>query len=199
MDVQSICVIGVDGTGKSSIVEMLVSSLGEEKCVSQYMGMKLWETKLAKRFFAEEKRNVFYKLFRVYVVIHELRYRVYKHRAEKRIIVFDRYADEQILYKKRNQNRKNRMISLIYKFFLKDHFYQPTLVVYLFCDFACSLARKDDITSEEDISRLEQTKRLLDEYYKENAALVIDTTDIGIDEVYHRIIGKMEEMGCFNI
>lgn len=169
----SICVVGVDGTGKSTIVKMIAEMFGDDASVVQYMGQKNWETGFAK-VFAEHPLKVI-RLVRPIAVIVEYYYRVYKHNGSKKIVIFDRYVDELMISLRDETEWKRRIVAKIYKLFLGNRFYHPTVTFYLTCDVGISLCRKDDIESKEQIDALKKVKGKLDEYYMNEKNVVIDT------------------------
>lgn len=169
----SICVCGVDGTGKSTIVKMIADMFENETSVVQYMGQKNWETGIAK-FFAEHPLKGM-RIVRPVAVIVEYYYRVYKHNRLKKIVIFDRYVDELMISLIDEKGWKRRMAAEIYKFFLGNKFYHPTVTFYLTCDIEMSLSRKDDIKSDEQIEALKKSKKALDEYYMNGENVVINT------------------------
>ena len=48
INIKSVAVLGVDGTGKSTVVRALQDYFGAERTVVQYMGLKDWETFFAR-------------------------------------------------------------------------------------------------------------------------------------------------------
>mgnify|MGYP001025873205 CR=1 FL=1 len=169
----SICVCGVDGTGKSTIVKMIADMFENETSVVQYMGQKNWETRIAK-FIAENPLKVI-RIVRPIAVIVEYYYRVYKHNGLKKIVIFDRYVDELMISLIDAKGWKRRIVAKMYKFFLGNKFYHPTITFYLTCDIEISLSRKDDIKSNDQIESLKKIKRKLDEYYINKETVVINT------------------------
>ncbi len=196
----SVCITGVDGTGKSTVVRRLHDLLGNEKSVVQYMGMKSWETKVGEKYLQREIHTYKDKIAYIYAQIRELRHRVYKHRGDSRLVIFDRYAHEQILqFDKSGLTWKNRPVKLLYQLFLSSFLYKPTLQIYLTCSIETSLARKEDIRGSGAAERLRQNKALLDKYYGEDAnVFVIDTSGISEEKTLGMILEKMENMECFN-
>lgn len=170
---KSICVCGVDGTGKSTIVNLIADMFENETSVVQYMGQKNWETRIAK-FFAEHPLKII-RVVRPIAVIVEYYYRVYKHNGLKKIVIFDRYVDELTISFIDAEGWKRRIVAGMYKFFLGNKFYHPTVTFYLTCDIEISLSRKDDIKSTEQIDALKKIKKRLDEYYMNEETVVINT------------------------
>ncbi len=169
----SICVVGADGTGKSTIVRLVAEMFGKEVSVVQYMGQKNWETGIAK-FFAEHPLKMI-RLVRPIAVIVEYYYRIYKHNGLKKVVIFDRYVDELIISLRDEMKWKRRIVVGIYKLFLGNRFYHPTVTFYLTCDVEISLSRKDDIESDEQVEALKKIKGELDRYYMKEENVVINT------------------------
>lgn len=192
----SICVVGVDGTGKSTIVRMVTEMFANNASVVQYMGQKNWETGFAK-LFAEHPLKIL-RLVRPIAVIVEYYYRVYKHNGSKRVVIFDRYVDELIISLRDEAEWKRRIVARIYKLFLGNRFYHPTVTFYLTCDVEISLCRKDDIESEEQIKALKKIKGKLDEYYINEKNVVIDTGLNSIENTLNIIRNRlqMEQRFC---
>lgn len=82
MQLLSVCITGVDGTGKSTVVRRLHDLLGNEKSVVQYMGMKSWETKAGEKYLQREIHTYKDKIAYIYAQIRELRHRVYNNFSE---------------------------------------------------------------------------------------------------------------------
>ncbi len=191
----SICVVGVDGTGKSTIVKMIADMFGNEAAVVQYMGQKNWETGIAK-FFAEHPLKVI-RIVRPIAIIVEYYYRVYKHNGSKKIVIFDRYVDEVMISLRDEVELKKRIAARIYKFFLGNRFYHPTITFYLTCDVEISLSRKDDINSYEQIEVLKKMKGKLDEYYKKKIIVIntgLNSTEDTLKIIKHRL--QMDQRFC---
>ncbi len=196
---KSVCIAGVDGTGKTTIVNLLYDKIGHERSVVQYMGMKEWETEILKRLHSEETKPttklgfVFERL----LVIHELYHRVLKHRKSGKIIIFDRYSYEQCLIFKRDWD-KHRLRTIFYypifKLFLGLLFPKPTVEVYLHCNEKVSLKRKDDIVTDEQIGSLRRSKIVMDRFYlNKNKVVSIDTSFRSIPETLNLILFHLRE------
>lgn len=191
----SICIVGVDGTGKSTIVKMITEMFRNETSVVQYMGQKNWETGIAKAF-AEHPRKIL-RVIRPIAIIVEYYHRVYKHEGSHKIVIFDRYVDEAMIVLKDETDWKRKMIAYVYKFFLGNRFYRPTVTFYLTCDIDVSLQRKDDINSEEQVKALIGVKKKLDEYYMNQANVVINTGLNSIGETRKIIRQRLQKEQCF--
>lgn len=198
-NLKSIAVVGVDGTGKSTVVQSILDYFGGDKAVVQYMGLREWETPLAQKCYSK-KSAFWYRLAR-FATINELHHRVYKYKNDQRIVVFDRYVDEQILqFRKHRKTIFGYVGELLYKWSFGKRFYRPSLLFYMTCDLEVSIARKDDIQSEDDIRRLKQNKTLMDAFYKDRPGVFcIDTTKLTIEETLNEVISVIKEKKCFNI
>ena len=127
--------------------------------------------------------------------------RVRKHDGSKKIVIFDRYVDEQVLqFKKYKLRLPGKIMQALYKRTFGPNFYRPTISFYMTCNLEVSISRKDDINTPQDIERLKLNKTLMDDFYKGKAGVVtIDTSNISIEDTLQIIFKKMEEMKCFNI
>lgn len=193
---KSICITGVDGTGKSTMVKKVKLLFDDNTAVIQYMGMKDFETARAQDYF-ERHRSIPLGRF---ALINEMWYRVYKHRKKDKIVIFDRYTDEHYLeYVDRSFSFKNLILKYLYKMFFVYLQYRPTVYIYLTCDFETSLRRKNDIITSEEKEALKHNKLKLDRYYKnKKGVFIIDTTNQSIDESIGIIKNYLEGMMCFS-
>lgn len=186
---RSICVVGVDGTGKSTLVRKLSEWLGSEKSTVQYMGAKNWETDLAKYFYRDKEHVSFFVLVGRYgSLIYDFYKRIYKHKKQNKIIIFDRYINEQVLYLDRNKKSwKQYILKYVYRFVF-CFMHKPSITIYLTCDFSISFARKDDINIDDDKNLFLKSKNVLDNYYlSKDGVIVLDTSTISSDEVFLKV------------
>lgn len=187
--VKTICFVGVDGSGKSSTIELLRDQLGDKKVCVQYMGAKLWETKIGRKYHGHKiphtwKNGVMFNLS----LIYEMYYRVLKHHGEDKIVFFDRYVDELVIYR---ESGNNKIIAALYHIFFRWLFPRPEATFYFTCPIEISVKRKDDLSSEMAIGRLERNKKLLDGYYcKKKGVCVIDTSVLEQQRVVELIVEK---------
>lgn len=192
MAFDSVCIVGVDGTGKSTLVKMVNEMFGRESSVVQYMGQKDWETKIAE-IFVDHPRKVF-KFVRVIAIVVEYYHRIHKHKTSEKIVIFDRYVDEIVLALRQGTTWKRRMIGVLLSCLFGNRFYQPTVTFYLTCDIETSVCRKEDINSEQQIEDLKKIKKRLDEYYmNKEGVIVINTSSNSIDETLGIIRKRLQE------
>lgn len=193
---KSICVLGVDGTGKSTLVQMIFDALGAEKSVVQYMGSKRWETSFARNFHNSANTSLIGSFLCALSVVWDLYVRVYKHRFNNRIVIFDRYADEQFLNLNMGTNdSKNRFKKFFYTFWFKFFFYRPTVTFYLTCPADVSIARKDDIVTEDDVARLRERKTLFDDYYiGKPGVMTIETDKNSLEQVLSLVLEEIKNI-----
>ena len=195
MKYKSVCIVGIDGTGKSSAVKNLQKKIGKGKAVIQYMGAKQWESNLGVKYFVKKNyKGPLKPLIWVVSYIYEMYYRYYKHQSEGKIVIFDRYAYEHALFR---DNVERGFKGIIFNFIFKCAFLwfypNPNKTFYLFCPLDVSLGRKSDITTEEEISNLKRNKLILDNFYKKRKdVILIDTTKINEDQVVTSIMNELK-------
>ncbi len=199
MRIKSICLVGVDGTGKSSMVEKLQEYYGKERAVVQYMGSRLWETPIAKKYLDGGRKggSPFNKLMGILSLLYEMNYRVNKHRREKRIVIFDRYVDEKVLsFKSKKGGLNHKLILVLYTIFFKVFFYRPKITFYLTCPIEVSFQRKSDIVTDYEKQKLLRTKQILDNYYINRSDVVtIDSYKQNQEEVFNTILMELKKWG----
>lgn len=194
-----ICVTGVDGTGKSSTIDLLKDIIGEDQVCVQYMGARLWETPVAQKYIGAsilpKCNKVKLEVMRIFALIYEMYYRINKHRKSNKIIIFDRYASEQAIFRKANaKGIYGKTSSLFYTFFLYKIFPKPNYTFYLECPIEVSINRKSDINTKEEIAGLKRNKELLDNYYKNRRdVIVVDTSKGSQEEIADKILNIINE------
>lgn len=198
----SVCITGVDGTGKSTTVKRLSDYFGNEKSEIQYMGSKNWETRLAEKYLSKPGKmySLTEKIYGKWILIFEMYKRVYKHAGSDKLIIFDRYVDEQALwYRTEKATFKGKLVQLLYTVIFTKCFYRPTITFYLMCDVSVSVKRKDDIAGLSGIDDLRRIKNVFDDYYIPLKDVIkIDTSSTGIEDTVDIILKHMEEKRCFS-
>lgn len=133
---KTIAFVGVDGSGKSTLIKNLQQLL-KDKCIVQYMGCRSYEDpKLVKLL---EKNNLT-KIEKLY--LRWLQYRCFRKRydnavATGKIVLFDRFVDELYI----NASKYNFFYVFLYKYV----FPRPSCLFYLHCSVDESLHRKNDV------------------------------------------------------
>ena len=176
----SIALIGVDGTGKSTSIEA-INDYFNDRSVIQYMGFKQFQTKIAQKWYSNEKRIPVISFIADCIILPlEMRKRIWKaYSQKKRIVLFDRYPWE--IYD--NSHGLARYINYV---LFKLCFRKPDGLVYLHCPVDISLLRKCDI---EDIELFRGMKKRFDkQYLNYPGALVLDSSVLDKDEVKEKTI-----------
>ncbi|WP_050614502.1 nucleotidyltransferase family protein [Bacillus testis] len=154
---KSICLIGVDGSGKSTTVEKLNELMGEKVTV-QYIGFRNYEGKWASKYNTHVPKGVIPNLICTIIVYFEMWKRYLKNRFNpQQIVLFDRFVNESYI----NTTGLRKIIAeLLYRYL----FPRPRKIYYLHCDVTTSLARKNDIL---DKYQFENMKRKFDSQFLE--------------------------------
>lgn len=197
---RSICVVGMDGTGKSTLVKRLHEWLGENESVVQYMGMKNWETKPAKYYFTNLERKKYFMVIGQYLsIVYELYKRVLKYSDSSKIIIFDRYVDERIISLHRDRKPwKSFLLKQFFRFAF-SFLHRPSIVIYLTCDVNTSFGRKDDIDRPDVKQRFLDNKMEMDKLYlSKNDVLILNTNDLDANEVFEKVKQVVVKKGFNN-
>lgn len=170
---KTIAILGVDGSGKSTVVSNLQKVFGDE-CIITYMGYKDFEDPKI-----EELKG---RRFSTFLVMCRI-YRCFWHRyinavRANKIAIFDRYVHEIFL----NANNSRKWLNtLLYKYL----FPKPSITVYLYCPVKESLKRKNDIP---DVEVFTIMKERFDAYLiNRKNVLCLDTGELAADEITNRI------------
>lgn len=137
MSNRSICILGVDGSGKSTTTLELNKILGN-KSIIQYMGFKEYELHFVKKHFLKNKSSNFYNLKSIVYMYFEMWKRYFKNRFSNNLIIYDRFPWEAVI------NNKG-IAKFLYFIEFKILFPRPKKLYYLHCLLETSLSRKDDI------------------------------------------------------
>lgn len=134
---KTIAIIGVDGSGKSTVIENLRLLL-KDKCVVQYMGSRSYEDPKLEELLSQKKLTKLEQLYTIY-----LRYRCFRKRynsaaATRKIVLFDRSVDEIYI-------NSFGIFKIFYTILYKYLFPSPSCRIYLHCSVEESLHRKNDI------------------------------------------------------
>ncbi len=137
MNRKTIAILGVDGTGKSTVIKNLQQLL-KDKCIVQYMGSRSYEDPRLMKILDKPRMTKFELLYSIW-----LRYLCFWKRyknavASGKIVLFDRSVDEIYI-------NSSGVFKFVYTFLYKYAFPSPSVVIYLHCSAAESLCRKDDI------------------------------------------------------
>lgn len=181
---KTVALIGVDGTGKSTIINRLKELFGDE-AITMYMGSVRFEDpkieELAKKpclSFIESVKYLF--------LVNKCFWGRYRGAVKtNKIVLFDRYVHERYL----NATGKRKLINLVlYKYL----FPRTSCIIYLYCSAETSLKRKDDIPDAEVFHAMK--KRFDSCFLNSNDCLCLDTDTKSVDEItnesYNYIIAK---------
>lgn len=179
-----VCFVGVDGAGKSSTIGLVENYFGD-KCFTQYLGARLYETYLAKKFIETPPALPKTILIPIQIMAGYIDglYRFYKAvNTRKEIIIYDRYVSESYI------NAIKQPIKLINYILFGTMFPKPDCYIYLHCPVEVSLERKDDIF---DIPSFVEKKKKTDAFYMmRKDSLCFDTAQEGVsqDDIKGQII-----------
>lgn len=184
---KTIAILGIDGSGKSTVIENVSMRL-KDKCVVKYMGSRSYEDKVLELLLNKPKHSPIEMIRLIY-----LRYRCFWKRyndavSTGKIVLFDRYIHEIFL----NSIGKMRFIdTILYKYL----FPTPSSLIYLYCSAEESLRRKDDIP-DADVFR-EMKKRFDNYFLNDNDCLCLSSEEHNPQEladiVYKYIIERYDQ------
>lgn len=170
----TIAILGVDGSGKSTAVENLLRVYGE-KCSITYMGYTRFEDPKIEQL--EGKRYSFLLMeLRIYICFWR---RYFNGIKNGEIVIFDRYVHEIFINAGANIVQKFR--AYIYKHF----FPMPSKMVYLYCPVEESLRRKRDIVNPEAFVLMK--KRFDDFFLGQKDILCLNSSVLSKKEITDRI------------
>lgn len=175
---KSICILGVDGSGKSTTTESLKTLLGNMATI-KYMGFKDYETTYIKKHFENKKGTFFYKVKSIIYPWIEMWKRYFSVRFKKELIIYDRFPWEAAV-------NNTGIMKCIYYLQYNLFFPKPKRVYYLYCSEETSLKRKNDIADEEVFKLMK--KRFDKKYLHKKNIKCISTDDYSTDEITDIII-----------
>lgn len=177
------CIIGVDGSGKSSTISNL-NKIFSDKIIVQYMGFKNYENLYIKNKIENKKNSILNKIYILILQWFDLIYRYNKNRFSKKVILFDRYPDEAII----NFSCFAKAVAFFqYKIF----FPHPKHIYYLYCSEETSFLRKDDINNKNDF--IQKKKKFDRKYLNDKKVISISTDNLSEKEVVNLIINDFNE------
>lgn len=182
---RTIALIGVDGTGKSTIINRLKELFGDD-AITMYMGSVRFEDPNIEELVKKPRLNIIESVKYIFLVYKCFCGRYWRAVKTNKIVLFDRYVHERYL----NATGKRKLINLVlYKYL----FPRTSGIVYLYCSAETSLKRKDDIPNAEVFRAL---KKRFDNYFLNHKdCLCLDTDTKSVDEItnesYNYIIAKI--------
>lgn len=180
---KNICILGVDGAGKSSVIKELETKLNFPVEV-QYMGSRDYLTSNMiniESLDAKKKNN---SIFNIFSLLVEMWFRVVRHWGKGKVIIYDRYFWDRYLALEGSKR-------IIGKILFRYLYPKPKYLVYLYCDIGTSLGRKNDI---EDIDLFKLTKEQFDnEFRRDKNILCIDTGLYNIPDVVNIILKYIDK------
>ena len=178
---RNICIIGVDGSGKSTTVEEL-NKIFEDHTKVQYMGFKDYESKLAKKHFNKRKGNGLYIIKSIFIQWYDMVYRYIKCRYKNEFIIFDRFPTEAII----NFNGVAKFLAFILYGIL---FPKPKKLFYLYCSVETSFSRKDDIENKERFKKMKQ--EFDNKFLKNKKVRSFSTDEVSTEVIIKNIINDL--------
>jgi len=170
-----IAITGMDGSGKSTIVELLHQLMGHNSQVI-YMGKKEWQTSIAAYAFKEKR---FPSILNLLILYGEFWYRWLQSFKSTKVIIFDRYPSEMYLSQ---IGIRRKVYALLFNRF----FPSPSQTFYLYCSPSDAYARKSDIVDKALYIRM---KEMFDEHYA--SSNTIDTSKKDVTQTLKEIITKL--------
>lgn len=154
---KTIAIIGVDGSGKSTLIEQLQNRFGE-KAVTKYMGSVRFEDNRISVLLKKNPRT-FFDSFKILILTYKCFWDRYQNALKsKKIVLFDRYVNERYI----NSSGRNKILAaILYKYL----FPKPSHFIYLYCSVETSMKRKDDIPDKDAFIAM---KKRFDNFYLNN-------------------------------
>lgn len=178
---KTLAIIGVDGTGKSSVIKALENEYGD-KCIITYMGYRSFEDPKIEELQNIPSSSIITKIVK-YIYVVFLTYKCYLNRYKLsvktgRYVIFDRYVHEIYI-------NAHGVMKLVYTLLYKYLYPNPSKIVYLYCPVDESLKRKDDIT---DIMLFKNMKERFDKKFLHNKkCLCLDSSVYSTQELAEQI------------
>lgn len=178
--INTLAILGVDGSGKSTAIENLAVKYGD-KCSVTYMGYTRFEDprieSLKNRRFSNPL--ITWLIYRCFWV------RYIKALKQGDFAIFDRYVHE--IFINANKTLYNRINVILYRYF----FPMPQKIVYLYCSAEESLRRKNDIPNPDIFIAM---KKRFDNYFmNKNGVLCLDSEKLSPEEITERISELIEQ------
>ena len=171
---KTIAIMGVDGSGKSTAVELLKNKYGS-RCSVIYMGNTRFEDpridRLKSRRFS--RPLILLLIYRCYWK------RYVKGLYQSELAIFDRYVHE--IFINAGKGWYNRINAFLYKYC----FPKPNIIVYLYCPAEESLRRKSDIPDSDVFVALK--KRFDDYFLKNKQILCLNSSQLSPAEITEQI------------
>lgn len=183
MNKRTIAILGVDGSGKSTAVELVGNHYGDD-CVVVYMGFRRFEDPRIEQLQKKENRNIIDNL-RVLLLTYRCFWLRYNNALKKKkLVLFDRYTHEGYI---NASGRFKGLRVLLFRYL----FPKPSKMVYLHCSVEESLMRKDDITNKEIFIAMK--KRFDDFFFQRDGVLCLDSGILGREDIANSIIKFIDE------
>lgn len=178
-----IAVIGVDGTGKTSLLKKIVEKYPNIS-YTEYMGFKDINSPRALKIMENKKIVWFPKIegIKYYFGFYfEMKSRIKKSiNSKKKLVVYDRYPWEGY------DNADPGYHKLIAYIFFNLLIQKPDIIIYLYCPVEVSLSRKDDILNVDEFNNM---KNKLDNIYMSKKSVCsIDTSLSNTEKVFDKMI-----------
>jgi thymidylate kinase len=175
----NICILGIDGTGKTSITNELKRILGENAEI-QYMGSKDYITGLAQKRLDLENgsKHAASRMINLIAALIEIWYRVIRHWPSSKTIIYDRYAWERYIFLYGIERTFGKIL-------YRALFPKPRHVFYLYCPAELSFSRKSDILDKKEF--IERKKCYDTEFMGDKHITAINTAVNSMDSIVHII------------
>ena len=181
MSNNTICIVGVDGAGKSTLVNELGELLQQHTKI-QYMGFKDYELSFVREHFINKRNNVFSKIKSYIYIYIEMWYRYLKNRFSHSTVLYDRYVDEAYINSK---GIKKFLYTIMYKFL----FPRPRKIFYLYCSTDTSFKRKDDILDKK--AFIEMKNKFDKRFLNDKNIIHLSSDQLSSLEIVHEVTREL--------